>query len=99
MDNPQHYQPLSHALQPVPTSSSIRPHYSTTGHYGQQKPLSADHHLEEEEEEEEDDDDEGMVEEQLNQADADMHGSGPPSPKGSTCVWSSCFLRIAELSP
>jgi len=41
---------------------------------------------EEEEEEEEEDEDEGLVEEQLNQTDVEMHPSRPSSPKGSTYV-------------
>ena len=40
----------------------------------------------EEEEEEEEDDDEGLVEEHLNQGDAEMRVSQPTSPKGSSYV-------------
>ncbi|KAH9481464.1 hypothetical protein JR316_0005990 [Psilocybe cubensis] len=98
MDNPQHYQPLSHALHP-PSTSSSRPlvsHYTPNSHLGSyaqpQKPAEPTpttgarpvaEEEEEEEEEEEDDDDEGLVEEQLNQND-DIHGSDPSSPKLTT---------------
>lgn len=90
MDNPQHYQPLSHALHPPSTARSI---YSTptSSTYTQQrkttgdpvKPQEEEEEEDEEEEEEEDDDDEGLVEEQLNNNDADAPGSNPSSPKTS----------------
>ncbi|KDR79008.1 hypothetical protein GALMADRAFT_154888 [Galerina marginata CBS 339.88] len=91
MDNPQHYQPLSHALHP-PASSSTQTHpnhYTNAGHHAsysqQQKATSNLQEEEEEEEEEEDDDDEGLVEEQLNHNDADAHGSdSSPRPSSST---------------
>ncbi|KAF9533833.1 hypothetical protein CPB83DRAFT_411331 [Crepidotus variabilis] len=86
MDNPQHYQPLSHALNPPPPSS-VRTHYTPVGHhagYVQHPPQQMHPHAhedEEEEEEEEEEDDEDMVEDHLNQHDSDMHGSGQSSPK------------------
>ena len=90
MDNPQHYQPLSHALHP-PSSALSRgqnSHYaSTTQHasYNEAPKQPTPKHAEaEEEDEEEDDDDEGLVEEQLNQNDVDMHGSDNASPQPST---------------
>lgn len=89
MDNPQPYQPLSQALQSLPPSAS-RPHYTTTGHHAaytqHEVTENVRPHVEEEEEEEEEDEDEGLVEEQLNQGDAEMHASRPTSPKGSTYV-------------
>jgi len=96
MDNPQHYQPLSHALHP-PSSSVNRTHsnhYTPTGHaisYAQPQPQKPTNQAalqqeEEEEEEEEDDDDEGLVEEQLHQSDADAAGSDVESPKPSRYV-------------
>jgi len=92
MDNPQPYQPLSQALQSLPPNT--RPHYTTTGHaYALQEvtePQNAQSqsrpHAEEEEEEEEEDEDEGVVEEQLNRTEAEMHVSTPTSPKGPTYV-------------
>ncbi|KAF8640249.1 hypothetical protein AX16_010144 [Volvariella volvacea WC 439] len=83
MGDPQHYQPLSQALNP-PT----QPVYSSTGLYQPSKAQhisnltsTPQHRPEEEEEEEEDDEDEGMVEEQLNSRnEADNHGSNPASP-------------------
>ncbi len=41
---------------------------------------------EEEEEEEEEGEDEGLVEEQLNLTDTDIHTSRPSTPRGSTYV-------------
>ncbi|KAF8959526.1 hypothetical protein BDZ97DRAFT_1761389 [Flammula alnicola] len=91
MDNPQHYQPLSHALHP-PSSSLNRGHsnnFQSTSHHttyaAPQKTSTTQPNIqqEEEEEEEEDDDDEGLVEEQLNQND-DIHGSDHASPKLSS---------------
>jgi hypothetical protein len=91
MDNPQHYQPLSHALHP-PSSALIRGHNSHYANTNPHAPYSESQKSdaqtaqpqEEEEEEEADDDDEGLVEEQLNQNDADMHGSDRASPQLST---------------
>ncbi|KAF8150656.1 hypothetical protein B0H34DRAFT_147652 [Crassisporium funariophilum] len=89
MDNPQHYQPLSHALHPPSTSRSI---YSTTvpttTYVHPPKPATnvpsgQPEEDDDEEEEEEDDDDEGLVEEQLNRNDADVHGSNHSSPKAA----------------
>lgn len=92
MDNPQHYQPLSHALHP-PSSSSNRGHinhYANSGHHtpyaGPPKPVTGQPNVnqqeeEEEEEEEDDDDDEGLVAKQLHQNDPDAQGSSPTSPK------------------
>ena len=84
MDNPQHYQPLSHALHPPSTTRSI---YSTPtpSAYVQRQKTANDpaRPPEEEEEEEEEDDDEGLVEEQLNSNDADVQGSNHSSPKTS----------------
>ncbi|RDB26232.1 hypothetical protein Hypma_006422 [Hypsizygus marmoreus] len=75
MDNPQHYQPLSHALHPPQNPQQLA--YVTPGMYTN-KPSST--HREEEEEEEEDGDDEGMVEEQLSRHEPDG-GSSPSSPQ------------------
>lgn len=92
MDNPQHYQPLSHALHPPLTTS---PHYSNLTATGSNQ-LESPH----EEEEEEEDDDEGMVEEQLHEGDQELHHpeSGDSSPAGeqegernSGCVFVSFF--------
>lgn len=75
MDNPQHYQPLSHALHP--------PHaqYSTTPTIYDPKSTNTHRQEEEEEEEEDDDDDEGIVEQQLNQNEPESHPSNPASPQ------------------
>lgn len=69
MDNPQHYQPLSHALNlPAAGPSQAKPTYTSY----QKSPNR--------EEEEEEEDDEGTVEEQLNRVDPDRPGSSPSSP-------------------
>jgi hypothetical protein len=68
MDNPQHYQPLSHALHP-PLASG--PQYSAFP----AEPKKTDNIPPEDEEE---DDDEGMVEEQL---DLQHPISSPSSPR------------------
>jgi hypothetical protein len=74
MDNPQHYQPLSHALHP--------PHaqYSTTPTIYDPKTTTTHRHEEEDDDDEDDDDDEGMVEQQLNQNEPENHASNPASP-------------------
>ncbi|KAJ3744155.1 hypothetical protein DFH05DRAFT_1494106 [Lentinula detonsa] len=69
MDNPQYYQPLSHALINPPRSSSQSQFYKTPS-MDQQAPSGEQHKVVES-----DDDDEGMVEEQLSRT------SAPPSPK------------------
>jgi hypothetical protein len=73
MDNPQQYQPLSHALDP-PLSGPSQPQaqyaMASTNPNGVNP---------QEEEEEEDDDDEGVVEEQLNEG----HHAGSTSPGGT----------------
>ncbi|KAG6836899.1 hypothetical protein H0H93_001486 [Arthromyces matolae] len=81
MANPQHYQPLSHALNPP------QGHQATyTGMFSSKVPTTAtttqrSHREEEEEEEEEEDgDDEGVVEEQLSRHDTD-NPSNPSSPR------------------
>lgn len=98
MDNPQPYQPLSQALQSLPPITG-RPHYPPTGHhaaYTQHEVSEPQSCLqsqnvhpplqEEDDDEEEEDEDEGLVEDQLNRAEGDMHVSRPTSPRGSTYV-------------
>ena len=86
MDNPQHYQPLSHALHPPHAQYSSTPIVYD--------PKSSTSHLQEEEEEEDDDDDdddddEGIVEHQLNQNESENHASSPASPQSRPgCVHS-----------
>jgi hypothetical protein len=92
MDNPQHYQPLSHALHPP--QGQAQPSYVTPGMYHNKPPAAVTAHHPEEEEEEDDDDDEGLVEEQLSRNDADPQGSSSSSPQGKAtgCVHTS--LRV-----
>lgn len=86
MDNPQHYQPLSHALHPP--QAQAQPSYVTPGMYQNKPTTAAPAHRAEEEEEEDDDDDEGLVEEQLSRNDTDPQGSSSSSPRGKAtgCV-------------
>lgn len=74
MDNPQHYQPLSHALNPPLSTGPIYSNIASGS-------TSRDQLHEEEEEEE--DDDEGMVEEQLHEKDLELQHaqSGASSPE------------------
>jgi hypothetical protein len=69
MDNPQHYQPLSHALHP-PLAAG--PQYSNFPSGSKSTGKTPD-------DDEEEDDDEGMVEEQL---DLQRPGSNRSSPIG-----------------
>jgi hypothetical protein len=99
MDNPQHYQPLSHALNPPHTASASQSHFSTydppTTSNG--VPIGA----RPEEEEEEDDDDEGIVEEQLNDNDHEHEthhvGSSDASSKAkpNRCVFLQRKTKLA----
>ena len=76
MDNPQHYQPLSHALNPpVAGSSQPQSQYSMF-------PSNPNGVNPQEEEEEEDDGDEGVVEEQLHEE----RKAGSASPGETGCV-------------
>ncbi|KAK0495201.1 hypothetical protein EDD18DRAFT_1171207 [Armillaria luteobubalina] len=72
MDNPQHYQPLSHALR-LPVGAPAPPTYTPTGYNS--KPRHDD-------DDEEDDDDE-VVAQQLNRPE-DPQASGTPSPAMKT---------------
>ncbi|KAG6807700.1 hypothetical protein H0H92_006657 [Tricholoma furcatifolium] len=77
MDNPQHYQPLSHALNPPQGNQA-----TYTGMFSSKITTTSTRrsNREDDEEEEEDGDDEGMVEEQLGRQDQDAQ-SGPSSPQ------------------
>lgn len=86
MDNPQHYQPLSHALQP-PLSQN--PQYSTFPASNAAQPYSVSDSQREEEEEEE----EEVVEEELDDNDRrELSPSASPQNKQG-CV-KSCHTRI-----
>lgn len=83
MDNPQYYQPLSHALHP-PLANATQ---STVMYNAKSTTPVANTHREEEEEEEGDDDDEGLIEEQLNPNEPDNQDSNHSSPGTKTmCV-------------
>ena len=89
MDNPQHYQPLSHALHPPrPPTSQSKPTYAVYNSNPTVAPALNTNHREEEEEEEEDDEDEGIVEQQLNDNlnDHDPGVNVPPDGPPSACV-------------
>ena len=86
MDNPQLYQPLSHALHPPhpPTPQAKPPYTVRNQHFN-----SANHASEGEEE---DDEDEGIVEQQLNDTNLNDHDATtnlPPHSQLSACVHSS----------
>ncbi|KXN81310.1 hypothetical protein AN958_05165 [Leucoagaricus sp. SymC.cos] len=80
MDNPQHYQPLSHALNP-PLNPQAQTTFPTT--MFPPKPSASTAATgepdEEEEEEAEDEDDEGIVEEQLNRTEPDIQPTNSPA--------------------
>ena len=97
MDNPQHYQPLSHALHPPrPPTSQAKSSYAV---YNQNSnppsSLNANHRQEEEEDDEdEDDEDEGIVEQQLHDSNLNDHdptANLPPDRQPSACVHSLVF--------
>ncbi|KAG7089923.1 hypothetical protein E1B28_011555 [Marasmius oreades] len=80
MDNPQHYQPLSHALHPPLGSPGLQPSTAYPGSTQlvyRLKPVAND------EDDGSDDNDEGAVHEQLDPPDND---SNPPSPQQGAAV-------------
>lgn len=83
MDNPQYYQPLSHALHPPLVSSghSNQQQQYTYGSHTQPTAVNGAGHREEEEEEEEDD--EEIVEEELDHHDTQAPSAANPSPHAS----------------
>lgn len=85
--NPQHYQPLSHALQlPVGATATVSPSHTYI-----QKPAR-------QEEEEDEDDEEDVVEQQLNR-DPETQASGPSSPvaKSARHVFPLGLLLIGDV--
>ncbi|EGN98714.1 hypothetical protein SERLA73DRAFT_54914 [Serpula lacrymans var. lacrymans S7.3] len=94
MDNPQHYQPLSHALHPPVAGGSQYSGFITTTSVHK----DANHRdvEEEEEEEEEEDEDEGMVEEQLGVHDVDQQqdNNGQPSPSAIAGKLKGCTTML-----
>ncbi|THV01029.1 hypothetical protein K435DRAFT_963703 [Dendrothele bispora CBS 962.96] len=77
MDNPQYYQPLSHALDP-PRSAQYAPPARA---YGSEHTTTTSNHQPELNEHNDSDDDEGLVEEQLARHDSDP---ASPQPKPSS---------------
>lgn len=86
MNNPQHYQPLAHALHPPSTASSSHSQSSYNPSPAYHSKVSHNNNREEEEEDEDDPDDadEGIVEEQLNRSEPDGLGSNPSPQPGSS---------------
>ncbi|CCL98169.1 uncharacterized protein FIBRA_00163 [Fibroporia radiculosa] len=84
MDNPQYYQPLSHALHPplVPTSQPPQQPYNYSSHA---QVTAANGTNTREEEEEEEDDDEEIVEEELEHREP-THASSHSSPRVQSTV-------------
>ncbi|OCH95421.1 hypothetical protein OBBRIDRAFT_788309 [Obba rivulosa] len=87
MDNPQYYQPLSHALNPPLVSAGRSPQqqYISYGSHAQPSAANGIATGNREEEEEEEDDDEGAVEEELEHQEPDGHhpGSTQSSPRAA----------------
>jgi hypothetical protein len=89
MDNPQHYQPLSHALHP-PLAHKLQAKSAYSMYDPSTNLVSTGNHREEEEEDEEDDDDEedeGFVEEQPHESETSgvqMGGNLPSREDRST---------------
>ncbi|KAI0925949.1 hypothetical protein AcV5_008539 [Taiwanofungus camphoratus] len=77
MDNPQYYQPLSHALHPplVPAGRSPQQQYNSYGSHAQNSAANGTTTGHREEEEEEEEDDEEIVEEELEHNDPDPQQS------------------------
>lgn len=88
MDNPQHYQPLSHALNP-PLAAKLQ--YSVPN----SNFVSGSNDTEKGHEDEDEDDDEGMVEEQLHENDRELQhpGSDHPTPEGVEGQQSIGYVR------
>ena len=105
MDSSQHYQPLSHALNPALAGAQSRSPYSTSSVYtpppqpasipAVRQPQSMQDDLQEDEDQE--DDDEGIVEGQLNSHD---RREAPPAspPRTSLCVSVSLHVAAANWS-
>ncbi|KAH9926826.1 hypothetical protein B0H21DRAFT_781328 [Amylocystis lapponica] len=87
MDNPQYYQPLSHALQPPIVSAGRSPQqqYSSYGSHAH-PPAANGTHTHREEEEEEEEDDEEIVEEELEHNDQDPTNPPAPTPRRITLL-------------
>ncbi|PCH42284.1 hypothetical protein WOLCODRAFT_89730 [Wolfiporia cocos MD-104 SS10] len=86
MDNPQYYQPLSHALHPPLVSSSHPPQqYSYPSHTQLAAPNGTN--TSHREEEEEDDDDEEVVEEEL---DPESQQANNNSPRATASTHAGC---------
>ncbi|KZT07660.1 uncharacterized protein LAESUDRAFT_742775 [Laetiporus sulphureus 93-53] len=85
MDNPQYYQPLSHALHPLPSShQSQQQQYASYASHAQSTVPNGAAHTQREEEEEEEEDDEEIVEEELDHHDPDRQRASNQSSPRST---------------
>ena len=99
MNNPQHYQPLAHALHPPSTASSSHSQsYNPSPAYHSKVSHNNNREEEEEDEDDPDDADEGIVEEQLNRSEPDGLGSNPSPRPGSSngCVVYSLFPATTQ---
>ena len=88
MDNPQYYQPLSHALHPplvAANHSPQQPQYASYGAHAQTSTSNGVGHANREEEEEDEDDEEEVVEEELERNEpSSSHNPATHSPQQST---------------
>ncbi|EPT05657.1 hypothetical protein FOMPIDRAFT_1027249 [Fomitopsis schrenkii] len=87
MDNPQYYQPLSHALHPplvAANHSPQQPQYAAYGTHTQPSVSNGVGHANREEEEEDEDDEEEVVEEELDRNEHDSRHPATSSPQQST---------------
>lgn len=87
MDNPQYYQPLSHALHPplvAANHSPQQPQYAPYGAHTQPPASNGVGHANREEEEEDEDDEEDVVEEELDRNESNSRHPATNSPQQST---------------
>ncbi|EFI27936.1 hypothetical protein CC1G_14427 [Coprinopsis cinerea okayama7 len=100
MDNPQHYQPLSHALHPpLAPSQSRSPYNGAVPVFTAHEPRTdTGREEEEEEEEEQEEEDEGIVEKELNRHEGETQPSNPSSPPRPTTSSRKFRMLASSLS-
>lgn len=106
MDNPQYYQPLSHALHPplVPAGRSPQQQYNSYGSHAQNSAANGTTTGHREEEEEEEEDDEEIVEEELEHNDPDPQQSAsthssPRAPAAQAQAGSTGCVKYTAPTP
>lgn len=99
MDNPQHYQPLSHALNPPVNSQSHQQPTFTAAIFQTKTPVPVTDEQDDEDDEEGDEDDED-VEEQLSRTEPDTQSSvSPAQNRNSNEDSGSCQQNISQIGP